>query len=483
MDIQSLCSQVQGKTYYPCAAKQNTVSTNGSSAKGSAQPAWTTSRNEPATSISALSVRPVTVRSSANTERNNTGPASFLERVQTAYDFSRDVAQIHQESGVAVEEGLRRLGSALNLFQSVQIQSQAARPSPASSPDKQAALQTLGTQQLSPASGDVQNLISQIGSRGQNAALLEAGQQIADYAQQQWGINFAQASAEEILGQVYNELFGSPQPAAAQGAGAAASSAAAGTSTAPVSSTAETGANILSGIGALWSGFQLIDSLGASNPQTGAVQGFTVGSYLGSCFSPGLGTLVGGVIGGLAGVVLGLFSGGKHRDVAARDALRAGLQKMGLVDQNFNLTLAGGSSYSIAADSGCMLDSLDGSRRHPYDVDFSNPLAGETIGWVQPLALILTGGDPKLSTDLTGYFVNAALSNAADYESARQNVLAIYNKAGIAPEGIIRALDAQRTQKNLNEDGFSAYVNGVVALLNGTLSNGKSTVEEKSAKA
>jgi len=69
--------------------------------------------------------------------------------------------------------------------------------------------------------------------------------------------------------------------------------------------------------------------------------------------------------------------------------------------------------------------------RRPFEVDFSNPLAQYAVGWMNPLIALLAPGNTKVATDFTGYFANAALSNAKDLNDVRRNVDFLLAKFGL----------------------------------------------------
>ncbi len=228
-------------------------------------------------------------------------------------------------------------------------------------------------------------------------------------------------------------------------------------------------------IGAAYSAYQLIDNWGENTPAGGAVQGASAGAYIGSCICPGLGTVVGGVIGRAVGGLIGCIKkSGKSKEQRARDAVRKHLVELGVTDKKYNLTLANGEKYNIGVDGRNKLTSLDGSRRPVYNVDSSNPLTHEVIGWAQPLAALLTGGDQKLKNDLTGYFVNAALSIASDHKDALKNVQAFFCSMKITPGQALEQLKALTAAGKIRETDFEAYAHGLKCLMAGVLSDGTS---------
>lgn len=264
---------------------------------------------------------------------------------------------------------------------------------------------------------------------------------------------------------------------AASGTGAAAEASAGG-----LASGASISAQVLGAAGAAYSGYQLIANWGNSDPMTGAVNGFTAGAYLGGAIGGGFGAAVGGVIGGVVGLVSGFFHrSGKGKDQLARDQVRDFMRENGMISQNWELQLADGSLYDIGKDGGAKLSNLDGqSSRRAYEVDFAHPLAAQTVAMLQPLGLLLTGGNKKLADDFTGYFTNAALSNAKSIEDAQLNSIAILQQLKVTPEQVVQGISTLAEKGVIDAPTAKAYVEGLAMLL-GETSN-QTTATDSSVK-
>ena len=167
-----------------------------------------------------------------------------------------------------------------------------------------------------------------------------------------------------------------------------------------------------------------------------------------------------------------LFGSGKHEDQIMRDRMRNQLEKLGFareVDGSDVILLADGTSYDIGRDGGTKLENLDGTERRPYNTDPSHPFAGQVIGWVQPIATALAGGNEKLSTDFTGYLTNAALSNATALEEARQNALTFLKNCGAQPAELSGILTSLLQSGKMKPDVYQAHINGLTTLMSGTI--------------
>jgi hypothetical protein len=265
---------------------------------------------------------------------------------------------------------------------------------------------------------------------------------------------------------LYNLGLGSPDKlgaATASNVGSAAMNTASGAAAGGMATNISTHA--LGFVGAAYSGFQLFQNWGKGDPIGGAINGFTTGAYIGTMFGGGIGAAIGGAIGGLVGLASGILGrSGKSADQRARDQVRNLLREHGVVNGDWQLMLADGSGYDIGKDGKHKLQNLDGTQRRAYEIDLNNPRAGEAIGMLQPLAFLLTGGNKKLTTDFTGYFVNAALSNAKTPEEVRANALSIFKSTKATPEQLVKGIAAAAQQGILAKDTAEAYLNGVMNL-------------------
>lgn len=228
------------------------------------------------------------------------------------------------------------------------------------------------------------------------------------------------------------------------------------------SGAATTMSKIAGGVGAAYSLYQIIDGYGKDGVAATAMNGATVGAYVGSFFGP-VGTVVGGVIGGIGGAVVGLFGKRKKKspEHMMRDQMRDALKQTGFIDKDSTIGLADGSRFAINMERKNKLENTDGTSRHGYQIDFSNPLAGPAVGMLQPLAQLITGGHEKLGPDLTSYLVNAAVSNASNLEEVRENIIAIYSQSKMEPEIIARGVLELAEAGKLPEEHIEPFIGGI----------------------
>lgn len=162
------------------------------------------------------------------------------------------------------------------------------------------------------------------------------------------------------------------------------------------------------------------------------------------------------------------FGGGKDKDQVKRDGIRAALKQAGIIDENYGLDLNDGSKYDIGADGHAMLQSSDGSQRHAYDVDFKNPLSHQSVGWANPLAIILGGGDKKVESDFAGYLTNAWGSKAKSLEDVRANAMTTFKKFNMSTDQAKEILRGIKDAGKISQQEYDAAVYGL-----GTLTSGK----------
>jgi len=136
-----------------------------------------------------------------------------------------------------------------------------------------------------------------------------------------------------------------------------------------------------------------------------------------------------------------------------------------VISKDWKLTLADGSGYDIGKDGRFKLDNVDGTKRHAYEIDFKNPLAGEAVGMLQPLLALMTGPNTRLTRDFIGYFTNAAISNAKNGEDVRQNILSIYKSLKLSTEQVVQGIATMVEKGMVTKDDGMAYLNGFATLL------------------
>jgi len=160
-----------------------------------------------------------------------------------------------------------------------------------------------------------------------------------------------------------------------------------------------------------------------------------------------------------------LWGSSKGKDQVSRDAVRSMLQKnkfFGEGGDDYSLDNADGTSFDIGKDGGAR---LEGDRKY-YDIDPSsqNPIQGQAIGAVNPLAYLITGGNEKLATNFAGYFTNTVMQGAGgeDYAVTNANALDKYKKAGFdTAEKAIAGIDDLVKAGKLDPEKAEAFKGGI----------------------
>lgn len=202
--------------------------------------------------------------------------------------------------------------------------------------------------------------------------------------------------------------------------------------------------------GGLYSGYNLAQNLmdDKKDPMGGALSGAGLGASLAALGLLGpVGPLAALALGAAGGGALGMIGSGKDKDQIARDQVRKALKEAGVVDDQWNLTLADGSKFDIGAD---------GSIQN-YNVDFGKEGVGDIVAATNPLAAIVTGGNPKLKSDFAGYFTNAAMSAGDSIE----NIKKLYADAGLDHAKAYKSIQEMVAAEKLSKEEGDAYLNGL----------------------
>jgi len=208
---------------------------------------------------------------------------------------------------------------------------------------------------------------------------------------------------------------------------------------------------------------------GAAGYAIGGAPGAAIGSYVGKPIGRDIGTafdddrrlskkdrkIYGGLgVSGLVGNPLGIgaagllavdklsqvFGSGKSGQQKERDQYRGAMKDIGMLDKDYMLKMEGGQQYNLGRER----DPAYGFRT--YETRQDRPFQGAVIGFVNPLAYILTGGN-EFTPQLANKLANAASNTANDLRAAYRNVLEIYARAGISPD------DARAAINQLAESG------------------------------
>lgn len=276
---------------------------------------------------------------------------------------------------------------------------------------------------------------------------------------------------------------------AATGAATTGATGAAGAgTTSAVTGAAQAGTDAASGIGGMFSAdgaiSQALPYLGAAAGAYGlydlfegadykgqyagrAAQGAASGAAIGSAFG-GIGAIPGALIGGALGLIAGFAGSGKSRHQVARDQWRKEFQNAGLLDKDFNFTLADGRKFDLGRDGrGWTYKGKDGrTYKSQFEVDFSDPRRGYAAGAINPLMDILTQGgystgEVEAAATPAASFINMLAEGAGDVGYVNENARNLYEKLGFNQEKMFNAINQLAESGKISKEQQLAYHNAV----------------------
>ena len=160
------------------------------------------------------------------------------------------------------------------------------------------------------------------------------------------------------------------------------------------------------------------------------------------------------------------FTSGKPKTQQFRDSLRKHFEKIG-VTRNHQMQLADGSTFDMGKDGGAKLKNvgknIDGkTERSYYDVDFSNPIAGQVTAWTDVLARLAFRH--KDGGKMVGHLVNAfTAKDPTNLRQAKSNAKDMAYRTGLDYGKGIKILDSM--QDDLSKDEYEAFRNSWMDLM------------------
>lgn len=234
---------------------------------------------------------------------------------------------------------------------------------------------------------------------------------------------------------------------------------------------ANMGAYVVPGLNAvagLYGGYQTAKYLsdapnGGKRASMGAAQGAGAGAGVGAAagsFIPVVGTAigagVGAIVGGLAGAVGGWTGSSKDKYQMIRDSARSNLQKAGIIDENYQGTLADGSKFDFGKDG-----------KGLAKLDYSDPTVGQAIGYGNVLAAG-EGAYGRATDGLSQLYTNAVVSNAGgDINKAKANALHLARQRGMNLGNLTDQYKTMLDAGQINQGQYDAYLNGARDLFAG----------------
>jgi hypothetical protein len=220
------------------------------------------------------------------------------------------------------------------------------------------------------------------------------------------------------------------------------------------------GLNVAAGVYQGWkvADYQSDAAAGRQRDVNSTAGGAMAGASVGAAFGP-IGMAIGAFVGAAAGYAGSKFGSGKGKAQFMRDGIRAELQKGGILDENWQGTLADGSSYDFGKDGSTLkwseLDKVASENKNAWDaaVPLGDALA---VGY---------GFVGQKASDITGWYAKAAVSNAGnDPEVAKANMRHFARQQGITYEGIKQRLDEAKADGRITEAQYNYYLGGAQQL-------------------
>jgi hypothetical protein len=208
---------------------------------------------------------------------------------------------------------------------------------------------------------------------------------------------------------------------------------------------------------------------GGKRNRDGAIGGATSGALIGGSvgsFVPVVGTAIGAgigaVVGGLAGATASWTGSKKGKAQFMRDNIRGVLKDGGILDENFQGTLADGTKYDFGKDGSTLkwknIDKL--SAENPDSWKATVPLTdalASAYGFVGQKA-----------SDISAWYAKGAVSNAAnDPATAIKNAQYFAKQQGISYDLIKTKLDEAIADNRISKSQYDYYLGGAQQLTAG----------------
>lgn len=115
---------------------------------------------------------------------------------------------------------------------------------------------------------------------------------------------------------------------------------------------------------------------------------------------------------------------GKSDAQMNRDDFRGALKEKGIVDKDYNVTLANGQKFNLGLDGKTKYTNSDGkTTRNAWDVDLNDPLAQYAVSKIDPYIRQMYGNAKGINPEqYTGMVVNAVTSGAKTKEEIDANI-------------------------------------------------------------
>lgn len=193
---------------------------------------------------------------------------------------------------------------------------------------------------------------------------------------------------------------------------------------------------------------------GGKRNSNATLQGAAAGAAIGSAI-PVVGTAIGALVGAAIGFASSYFGSSKDKYQMMRDAGRSVLKEHGILDDNYQGTLADGTLYDFGKDG-----------KEAGKLNTSDPNWGQIAAMANVVAVGEGSGGKGLEAMATMY-TNAALSNSGgDLNKAMENIKHFAMQRGMTMEDVQAQID-KMADKDITIDQAAAYKAGAAQLFAG----------------
>lgn len=157
------------------------------------------------------------------------------------------------------------------------------------------------------------------------------------------------------------------------------------------------------------------------------------------------------------------FGSSKDADQLRRDSYRHNLKDQGFLNGDYQLQLAkSGQMLDLGKDGGFKYTNSLGQERPVYNVDWENdPNAQQAIGWLNPVAHIISNGDEKGAADMAAQIYNELTENGkvTDINEIRNRVLDFYHTLQLKPSLVRDAINSMGLDQGKKDAMYAAIDN------------------------
>lgn len=233
------------------------------------------------------------------------------------------------------------------------------------------------------------------------------------------------------------------------------------------------GLNIVAGA---YGGYQTAEAMsdmaaGSKRTQTGVIGGAASGAAIGGAIGtfvpiPGVGTAagaaIGAVVGGIAGAIGSITGSSKGKGQMQRDAIRGALQERGILNENWQGTLADGTLTDFGQDGSKL------NTKAMNKLQSENPNAFEPTQQLGDAIAASYGFVGDKARSLSRLYVRGALSNAKDDpNTAIANMQHFAKQQGITPDLLQTNLTKALEENRISQGEFNRLSSAAQQLVSG----------------